>query len=342
MISVVIPVYNRENLLPLTLRSLLQQSLPAGEIIVVDDGSTDSTVDVAESFGAPVRVIRQENAGPAAARNRGFNESRGDFIHFFDSDDIALPNKHEIQLKALEDGGADIAFGPWVKGRFSEGGFEAENLILQQNGLPAGDLVKALLSNWSVVPHACLFKRSIVEKVGGFPEELFGTEDQMMFLNCLLAGAKVVHSPGTLELYRSDNTGKITDSSLDEGRRRHLINWARFLVLAEATCRSKGVDARKWFGFRCRISELLRDFGQFHIEEAEIENQLQVILDGTVCHWKYQLSREFERKRQGFEARLGRGRAHSCFRVGPMDEEQRIAMKVWITQESEYERSGRL
>jgi len=334
MISVVIPVFNRENLLPLTLRSLLQQSVSAGEIIVVDDGSTDSTVKVAESFGAPVKVIRQQNAGPAAARNRGFNESRGEFIHFFDSDDVALPNKHEIQLNALENGGADIAYGPWVKGRFSKGGFNAENLILQQNGLPAGDLVNAILSNWSVVPHACLFRRSIVEKVGGFPEDLFGTEDQMMFLNCLLEGAKVVHSPGTLELYRSDNTGKITDPSQDEGRRRHLTNWARFLVLAKVACQRKGIDARNWFGFRRRVWGVLQDFQRFNIQEPEIESDLNAILSGYQANWPYRFTQKLQRTREGIEVRLGRGRAHPSFRIGKMVEEQKVAMKQWITQEN--------
>ena len=88
-ISVIIPAYNHEELLPQTLESLLRQTFPAEEIIVVDDGSTDRTADVAESFGEPIRVIRQENSGPAAARNRGFHESQGEFIHFFDSDDLA-------------------------------------------------------------------------------------------------------------------------------------------------------------------------------------------------------------------------------------------------------------
>ena len=64
------------------------------------------------------KVLRQENAGPGSARNRGLTEATGDFIHFFDSDDIAAPNKHEVQLRALLESGVDIAYGPWVKGRF--------------------------------------------------------------------------------------------------------------------------------------------------------------------------------------------------------------------------------
>src|SRR5665213_1424356 len=115
-ISVIIPAYNREQLIGETLRSLLNQTLPADEIIVVDDGSTDGTSIAAyaafeERKSANVkgnkvpefRVIKQENKGPAAARNAGFLASKGEFLHFFDSDDIALPNKHEVQWRALQE-----------------------------------------------------------------------------------------------------------------------------------------------------------------------------------------------------------------------------------------------
>ncbi len=327
-ISVIIPAYNRKDLLPVTLRSLLAQSVPAQEIIVVDDGSTDDTAAVAEAFGPPVRVIRQTNAGPAAARNRGFRESRGEFIHFFDSDDVALPNKHEVQLRALEESGADIAYGPWVKGRFTVDGFVPENAVLQQRGLPDGDLVKALLTNWSVVPHACLFRRDIVEKADGFPEHLFGVEDQLMFLNCLLAGARVAHSPGTLELYRNDNVGKITDAGT--GKARHIREWARFLADAARRCAEHGVDATRWFGFRRRVWEAWEDLERLKTSDsAGIIRELDRLLGGRSRGFVYRMERGFQRKRQGLFARLGLGRAHPCFKAGWMDRGQALATEEW-------------
>jgi glycosyltransferase involved in cell wall biosynthesis len=351
-ISVIIPAYNRASLIGETLRSLLNQTMPAKEIIVVDDGSQDGTAektleafenwkletgnwknDDGEQVSAnstssiqhpTLKILSQANAGPGAARNRGLAEATGEFIHFFDSDDIAAPNKHEVQLEALLRTGADIAYGPWVKGHFAPveklkdflttddtdkhgyqknqpgnaqgtcagdafsnpftselardcentsptrsasrpaealfadhgeiGGaageyssfvpirdirgsnfslprnFVPEGPVLQARGLPEGDLIKALLTNWSIVPHACLFRRSILEKIGGFPEDIWIGEDQLLFLRCLLAGAKVVHTPETLVLYRLGEEGKLTESK--DGHVRRVKHWARFLVKA--------------------------------------------------------------------------------------------------------------
>jgi GT2 family glycosyltransferase len=304
-ISVIIPAYNRDGLIRDTLQSILNQTVSAREIVVVDDGSTDDTAEtVLEmvklgeseklkiSRGKPwpeFKVLKQNNAGPGAARNRGLREATGEFIHFFDSDDIAAPNKHEVQLRALLETGADIAYGPWVKGRFfvsttedtgnteekaalrlgnassaafsnpstSElvrdfektsptrcasgpalaaephmADFVPEGAVLQARGLPKGHLVRALLTNWSIVPHACLFRRSILEKVGGFPEDIWVGEDQLLFLRCLLAGAKVVHTPETMVYYRVGNdAGKLTAAGA--AQERHARDWGRFLLKAK-------------------------------------------------------------------------------------------------------------
>jgi GT2 family glycosyltransferase len=315
-ISVIIPAYNRASLIGETLRSLLNQTLPAQEIIVVDDGSTDGTVEkTLEAFenwkleignlkkndgeqvsgnsksdiqNPTLKILRQQNSGPGAARNRGLAEATGEFIHFFDSDDIAAPNKHEVQLRALLETGADIAYGPWCKGRFAPedtrrvarplahgvargslplaaqtarvagaseatelgvasfnsgntryqlpvtlySGFTPEGPVLQARGLPEGDLVRALLTNWSIVPHACLFRRSILERAGGFPEDIWVGEDQLLFLRCLLAGARVVHTPRTMVYYRvGDDAGKLTATGA--AQKRHARDWSKFLLKAK-------------------------------------------------------------------------------------------------------------
>ncbi len=92
-ISCVIPVYNGERFLAEALDSALGQTRPAAEVIVVDDGSTDGTLEVAARYSGRVTYLRQDNAGPAAARNRGVAASRGDLVAFLDADDLWHPEK---------------------------------------------------------------------------------------------------------------------------------------------------------------------------------------------------------------------------------------------------------
>jgi glycosyltransferase involved in cell wall biosynthesis len=351
LISVVVPAYNSAGLIGQTLRSLLNQTLPADEIIVVDDGSTDSTAKVAESefsvfsrqFSGKgklpeFKVVRQENAGPGAARNHGFAASTGEFIHFFDSDDLAAPNKHEVQVRALQESGADIAYGPWVKGYIKEHGawsmeqgaqsgshaekrysFEPEGHVLQQKGLPKGDLIKELLTRWSVVPHACMFRRSIVEKIGGFPNELFGTEDQMMFLRCLLAGARVIHTPQTIEFYRLGEAGKITATGV--AQQRHAKEWAKFLASVPKECEVIGGEPLKWAGFRRRIWAARGDlvfFGGPGSEAAMAELPRVSALDGAF----YFLCSKAGRMWRGIKARVGASRQNASFRCGRLTRKQ--------------------
>ena len=108
-ISVVIPCYNAAPFLRETLESVFVQTYPPLEIIVVDDGSTDESAVIAESFGSPVRVIRQENQGESVARNRGIEEAGGDWVAFLDADDLWLPNKLERQIQVLRDAPESMA-----------------------------------------------------------------------------------------------------------------------------------------------------------------------------------------------------------------------------------------
>lgn len=322
-ISVVIPAYNRAKLLPHTLRSLLNQTLAADEIIVVDDGSSDDTAKVAEGFGDPVRVIRQNNAGPSAARNHGFRESTGDIIHFFDSDDLALPNKHQTQWDCLQSSGADIALGPWVKGRFSERRFLPDNQVYQQNGLPSGSLVKALLSNWSIVPQSCMFRREIVQAAGGFPEDLRCGEDQIFFLNCLLKQAKVAHTPETLTLYRNDNQDEKL-SGTGTGQLRSIQQWGRTLLRARSLCQSHQVDPCQWTGFRRRCQQAANDLKDY---DPELSGQL------TRCVQQHErpiwdrTSVVTDRLWYGAQWRLQGRRGHRYFRMGPLTSRQKQLME---------------
>jgi GT2 family glycosyltransferase len=362
-VSVIIPAYNRAGLIGQTLSSLLNQTLPADEIIVVDDGSSDGTEDATRAAfhrwesekvkgrrweGGKLpefKVIRQENAGPGAARNRGFAESKGEFIHFFDSDDIAAPNKHEVQVRALQKSGADIAYGPWVKGYMRERGawsgelgasteegeheagrkrysFEPEGFVFQQKGLPQGDLTKELLTRWSIIPQACLFRRSIVEKSGGFPNDIFVGEDQLMFLKCLLAGAKVAHTPDTLTFYRLGEVGKLTESP--DGACRRAMGWGQYLISGAKMAAGSGRAVSRLGRFRARCFGAARDCDRCESGAEDISVSLRSLGSLNAGNAAYfRLRNLFFQWRGGVAQRLLGTREDRSFRPARMTADQR-------------------
>jgi glycosyltransferase involved in cell wall biosynthesis len=102
LITVIIGAYNAERYLAEAIDSVLAQTHPRLELIVVDDGSTDGSGRIAKSYGDPVRCIRQKNGGMAAARNRAIPEARGDYLAFLDADDRFPPDKLRSQLAVFE------------------------------------------------------------------------------------------------------------------------------------------------------------------------------------------------------------------------------------------------
>jgi glycosyltransferase involved in cell wall biosynthesis len=112
LITVIIGAYNAERYLGEAIESVLAQTYRNFELIVVDDGSTDRTGEIAASYGDPVRCIRQANGGMAASRNRAIPEARGDYLAFLDADDRFPPEKLEQQLAVFEaDPELDVVYG---------------------------------------------------------------------------------------------------------------------------------------------------------------------------------------------------------------------------------------
>jgi len=116
MVSVIIPVFNGKKYLGEAIDSVFSQTCPVGEILIVDDGSTDGTAQVARAFGDRVRYFHQMNGGIGAARNRGVDMAEGNFLAFLDADDLWEPHKLAMQMAALEeDGSLDAVFGHVVQ-----------------------------------------------------------------------------------------------------------------------------------------------------------------------------------------------------------------------------------
>jgi hypothetical protein len=208
----------------------------------------------------------------------------------------------------------------------THGRFAPSNLVLQQRGLPRQrNLIKMLLTSWSIVPHAALFRRTLINRIGGFPEDLFGTEDQLMFLKCLLLGGKVIHTSETIEFYRLGENGKITESP--DGENRRIVEWGRFLLKAYELCTENAVNPLAWFGFRRRVWEAQEGLSRLSRSHSRLLTELQKLVPpGKFC-WFYGLHNRVARWSGGLQVRLTGGRAHSCFRIGPMTSTQQMLLE---------------
>ncbi len=200
-LSVIVPVYNRAALVGATLESVLAQPYRGErEVIVVDDGSTDDLPAALERFGGAIRVLRQENAGVAAARNRGIEEARGEYIALCDSDDLWTPDHLEAQMRVFADyPNAGFVYGDAVLFEDTPAGERRTWRISEPR--PSGFILGDLLQKSFIVPSTALFPRSVFREFGGFDPETTRTEDYDLFLR-IAARREVVFCGRACCLYR--------------------------------------------------------------------------------------------------------------------------------------------
>ena len=185
LVSVIIPCYNAECWVAEAIQSCLDQTYRPIEIIVIDDGSTDRSLEVIKSFGSNIQWETGPNRGGNAARNRGFALSKGRFVQFLDADDYLLPQKIQTQVACLESSGADVAYGDWRHQRHEPDG-TAHLEAIQVAGKHA-DMSEALLGGWWVAPVAVLYRRNAVSRIGGWDESLQAAQDTDLMIRLALA-----------------------------------------------------------------------------------------------------------------------------------------------------------
>src|ERR1700761_3802880 len=208
-ISVVIPTFNRAELIGETLECMLRQTLAPHEVIVVDDGSVDDTRDVVASFGDRVTFVEQANAGPGAARNAGLAMATGDFVQFFDSDDLCTLDKLEMQAAALVNSGSDIAYSAWTQAWFDGREVRLGQVACQQRPLLIPE-ISAYLRGWLTFMQACLVRRETIVALGGFPVHSRTGEDLELLFRAIIGGARFTHVAGPLLLLRQHPDNQIS------------------------------------------------------------------------------------------------------------------------------------
>lgn len=204
LVSVIIPCYNAQVWIRDALRSLECQGVADLEINVVDDGSTDDSAAIVQREFPRVCLIRTPNGGASRARNIGIRATHGEFIQFLDADDWLPENKVATQLSVLEQSGADVAYCDWQRVNMQpDGSAKYEPIVTKLIG-SAPDI--ALFTDAWRPPSAYLFRRSIVEQVGGFNETLPIIQDARFAVDCALHGATFVYTPGIVVPYRMHST----------------------------------------------------------------------------------------------------------------------------------------
>ena len=228
LVSVIIPTYNRKELVRRAIQSVLAQSFSKYSLIVVDDGSTDQTDKILKEFkGAKIHFYRQDHKGVAAARNLGIKEARGEFIAFLDSDDTWHPKKLEVQMEFFrKNPEAMIAQTEeeWIR--------DGRPLKPQKKHKQhSGNIYRECLPLCIVSPSAVMMRRELFDKVGYFDDRLPACEDYDMWLRVaarypiyLIEGKLTIkygghadqlsRTVGQLDKYRIQSMRKLLDGKI--------------------------------------------------------------------------------------------------------------------------------
>lgn len=194
LVSAIVATYNRAHTVGKAIESIIQQTYRNIEIVIVDDGSTDSTLKKLEEFGDKVRVISQKNAGPAAARNRGIEECKGEIVTFLDSDDLWMPTFVEKQVYVMQRVGGDV---PCCLSnsrlKFSDGSSSTSFAVAllrftAEQGLWL-NVGEVLATRFVMFTQMAAVRRAALERSGGFDESLWSLEDYDLALKLSFEGA---------------------------------------------------------------------------------------------------------------------------------------------------------
>ena len=248
-ISVVIPAYNAESFLGQTIASIATQSFDDFEIIVVDDGSTDATAEIARTADPRVRVVQQRNQGIAVARNIGISKSRGDWIAFLDHDDLWHPHKLKAQTEVLErDPGCGIVYGeflrwnPLTPPQFLDETIDSRRIAPDLSGFILPQLIH---TNWVLLSTAVI-RRSVFDAVGGFDPDMPPADDWDLMLRAAehFRFVKLAQPLALYRVHRGQTSLKLTPRNIEYELRCRAL--ARLRALDGEVIDMKGIRLRQF------------------------------------------------------------------------------------------------
>lgn len=205
MISIIIPLYNKEASIATALRGVLAQTYQDFEVVVVDDGSTDGGAAVVETFEDPrIRLIRQENAGVSAARNRGIAEARGEHVAFLDADDEWMPEYLETQHKLTEKYSHCDVFVTNYEFHNEDGVVTKTTInnlsFATEDGVFENYFEVAIASTPPICSISIMMRIEIIRSIGGFPVGVTLGEDLLTWAR-LACKYRIAYTKKPLAIY---------------------------------------------------------------------------------------------------------------------------------------------
>jgi glycosyltransferase involved in cell wall biosynthesis len=226
LVSILVPAYNAEAWIEETLNSALRQTWSPKEIVVVDDGSTDKTLSMAQKFSNKgVRVLSQKNRGASAARNHAFSACHGDYIQWLDADDILAPDKIARQMEfAVSSGNKSLLLSSeWGRFLYRAKRAEFTPTELWNDLSPLEWLIHKMSKNIWMQPGSWLVSRELTEAAGPWDVRLTFDDDGEYFCRVLLKSQGVKFIRGAKIFYRVNNPASL--SSFDHSDKKRESVW---------------------------------------------------------------------------------------------------------------------
>jgi glycosyltransferase involved in cell wall biosynthesis len=289
-VSILIPAYNAEPWIAESIQSAAAQTWPHKEIIVVNDGSTDRTEEIAKQFGSKIKLVSTPNRGLCAAVNLAYSLSQGDYIQELDADDILLPDKIERQIATIRPGDSKriLLSSPWAPFyyRTRKGRFISNSLCRDLS--PIEWLLAKMSENLHMQNATWLVSRELAEAAGPWDEQLHYDQDGEYFDRVLLASEGVRFVPETGIYYRASGPNSISTIGNSDKKKDSLlvsmklhIRYLRSVEDSERVRKACLIYLQNWYGV-------------FYPERPDLIAEIQLLaadLQGSMqeprLRWKY-------------------------------------------------------
>jgi glycosyltransferase involved in cell wall biosynthesis len=291
LVSILIPAYNAEEWIAPAIESAIAQTWGRKEIIVVDDGSTDRTAEVAGRFRSKeVAVVSVPNQGAAAARNHALRLSQGDYIQWLDADDLLAPDKIERQLAVLGDGGSRriLLSSPWAPFYCRPWRAEFVQNSLCQDLSPVEWLLRKMGENLHMQTATWLTSRELSEAAGPWDTRLHVDDDGEYYCRVLLASEGTRFVPHTGVFYRVTGSGRLSSiGGSDKKKAAMLLSMKLHMQYLRSLEESERVR-------KACLHYMQTWYENFYPERADLASELQAIaaslggrLEAPRLRWKY-------------------------------------------------------